>query len=242
MSFAERVVRWNRRYDNIPEHWRFQVVVWALLAVGAVNMLLTVMAHFPFALLVVLGIIVIAAIRVPYVLNWVAPAEQPATDAKFQIAGANWLVDLNRRYDAMPEAWRFWVYPVVLLVGGAINMILTIAYGFPFGLLFLLVLLCLVAIRAPYAAGWFRSEAPQAVGPYGTEVAHSPMPALTSEPAPPDTTRPTDLADPVHRSPDQADPVTRAAEQADPVTHPPDHADPVPEHRDPIRDPEDPLR
>ncbi|WP_428535811.1 hypothetical protein [Rhodopila sp.] len=198
MSFAERVVQWNRGYDNLPEQWRFQFVVWGLLAVGAINMLLTLMAHFPFALLVVLALIAITAIRLPYVLNWVTPAGATATDAKFQIGGANWLLDLNRRYDAMSEVRRFWVYPAVLLIGGAINMILTIAYGFPFGLLFLLVLLCLVAFRAPYAAGWLRTGDAHAVESYGTqaapEVAHEPMQAIGSESLAPDARIP----DPVH--------------------------------------------
>ncbi|WP_428490418.1 hypothetical protein [Rhodopila sp.] len=224
MSFAERVVRWNRGYDNIPEQWRFQLVVWALLVIGAINMLLTVAAHFPFALLLVLAIIVIAALRVPYVLNWVASSPQAAADAKFQIEGANWLVDLNRRYDAMPDMRRFWVYPVVLLIGGAVNMVLTIAYGFPFGLLFLLVLLCLVAIRAPYAAGWYRSEQPQVAGPHGAGVEHTPMPAIASEPEAPSVPPATNFASPADRVPDDADP----------ASHPPDHAGQT-------RHPDDPL-
>ena len=227
MSFAERVVHWNRRYDNVPEQWRFQFVVWALLVVGAVNMLLTVATHFPFALLLVLAIIVLAAIRVPYMQNWVASSPEVAADAKFQIEGANWLVDLNRRYDAMPETRRFWVYPVVLLIGGAVNMILTIAYGFPFGLLFLLVLLCLVAIRAPYAAGWYRSEQPRVAGPHGAgplgaEVEHSPMPAIASEPEPPSVPHATNFASPANRVPDDADPATQPPDHAEQAKHPDD--------------------
>ena len=214
MSFAERVAQWNRKYDNLPEHWRFQFVVWALLAVGTINMLLTVTAQFPFALLVVLSIIVIAAVRVPYLLNWVAPSREAAADAKFQIGGPNWLLDLNRRYDAMPEKSRFWVYPTVLLIGAAINMALTIAYGFPFGLLFLLVLLCLVAIRAPYAAGSLRANDPGAVGP--PEVTHAPMQAIASEPPAPEIRTP----DPVRPAPAPEartpDPVRPAADSQDP--------------------------
>ena len=65
-----------------------------------------------------------------------------------------WVLNLNRWYDALPESRRLWVFPAVLLIGGATNMKLTIAFGFPFGLLFLLTLLLLVAVRAPYTAGW----------------------------------------------------------------------------------------
>ncbi len=65
MSFSERVVRWNRWYDAAPEMWRFQFVIWSLVVLGAINMLLTVAIRFPFALLVVLGIAVITAVRLP---------------------------------------------------------------------------------------------------------------------------------------------------------------------------------
>ena len=187
MSFAERVKVWNGWYDGLPEDWRFQFVVWPLIAIGAINMLLTVVAGFPFALLLVLSIIAVAVIRVPCVLGWVTAPEVDASDAKFQIEGAGWVVDLNRRYEAMPESRRFWVYPAVLLIGGALNMMLTIAYGFPFGLLFLLVLLALVAVRAPYAAGWLRTAEAPAAGlthPYIAEVEQNHMTAIAAQPRP----------------------------------------------------------
>jgi hypothetical protein len=167
MMFTKRVARWNRFYDNAPADWRFQFVVWVLLGVGAINMILTVVAGFPFALLLVLGIVVIAVIRLPYSLGWVKPSEEAVADTSIRIESPGWLIDLNRRYDALPEWRRFLVYPAVLLIGGAINMILTIAYGFPFGLLFLLTLLALILLRAPYTAGWLQVATP----------VHAPAPA-----------------------------------------------------------------
>jgi hypothetical protein len=163
MSVAERMAMWNRWYDTIPGEWRFQFVVWSLLVLGTLNMMLTVATGFPFALLVLLGIIVIAGIRVPYVFGWVVGPTSLETGPRFQIEGAAWLIDLNHRYEALPESRRLWVYPAVLLIAGAINMMLTIRYGFPFGVLFLIALLALVALRAPYTAGWLRSSAPTAV-------------------------------------------------------------------------------
>jgi hypothetical protein len=152
MSVAERVAMWNRWYDTVPGEWRFQYVIWSLLVLGTLNMALTVAIRFPFALLVLLGIIVITAIRVPYVLGWVTSPKGADADWNFQVEGAGWLVDLNHRYEALPESRRLWVYPAVLLIAGAINMMLTIRYGFPFGLLFLVALLALVILRAPYTA------------------------------------------------------------------------------------------
>ena len=79
MTYADRVQRWNRWYDRTPEPWRFHVMVWALLIVGAVNMLLTIAVGFPFGLLLVLAIAAIAAVRVPHALGWVRTGEADAT-------------------------------------------------------------------------------------------------------------------------------------------------------------------
>ena len=63
MSVAERVAMWNCWYDAVPGEWRFQAtLIWSLLVLGTINMALTVAVRFPFALLVLLGIIVITAI------------------------------------------------------------------------------------------------------------------------------------------------------------------------------------
>jgi hypothetical protein len=55
-------------------------------------------------------------------------------------------------------------------------MLLTIGYGFPFGLIFLLALLGMVAVRAPYAHGWL-----------GQAAAEPATQAADPEPDPPDT-------------------------------------------------------
>jgi hypothetical protein len=127
-------------------------------------MALTVAIRFPFALLVLLGIIVITAVRVPHVLGWVVSPTDGDKNSNIQIEGAGWLIDLNHRYEALPELRRIWVYPAALLIAGAINMMLTIKYGFPFGLLFLIALLALVILRAPYTASWVRRSAPSVSG------------------------------------------------------------------------------
>jgi len=194
MTLAERLVLWNLWYDNVSEEWRFQFVVWSLLILGAINMVLTISVGFPFALLVVLGIIVIAAIRLPYFLGWVNHHQTEQTDPRFEIAGAGWLIDLNHRYEAMPESRRFWVYPAILLIAGAINMMLTIGYGFPFGLLFLLALLALVFVRAPFTAGWLRQQPSVSTAPAADDpalghnavlpISHLEEPPVTHEPGP----------------------------------------------------------
>jgi hypothetical protein len=181
MSIAERVAMWNRWYDTVPGEWRFQYVIWSLLVLGTINMALTVAIRFPFALLVLLGIIVITAIRVPYVLGWVNPPTGVDANWNFRIDGAAWLTDLNHRYESLPESRRFWVYPMVLLIAGAINMMLTIRYGFPFGLLFLVALLALVILRAPYSAGWLRSSV-KAAAPAASGASDQAPPPAVGEP------------------------------------------------------------
>jgi hypothetical protein len=53
---------------------------------------------------------------------------------------------------------------VILLGAGIVNMLLTIGNGFPFGLLFLLAILALVALRGPYVAGWLVPPAAPMLG------------------------------------------------------------------------------
>jgi len=144
----------NRWYDGLPPGSRFQVVLWPLVLISAINMALTVAWHFPFGLLTVLGIVFIAVVRVPEVIRRRKNPPPPPADGATSLIEADWINDLNRRYEAIPETWRFWVPLLILLAAGAVNMLLTIHLHFPFGLLALLVLLGLVAIRAPYVAGW----------------------------------------------------------------------------------------
>ena len=179
MTSADRLQRWNLWYERTPEDWRFQLVVWALVVVGAVNMLLTIAIGFPFALLVGLAIAAIAAVRVPYVLGWVrTDGEAPGGGgARLEIKAPSWVLGANRWYDGLDDTQRPLVLLAALAIPGAINMLLTFAGGFPFGLLFLLAVLALIAIRAPYAAGWFKgapAPGPGATPRIGEESAEVP--------------------------------------------------------------------
>lgn len=205
MSYADRLQHWNRLYDQAPEDLRFHVVVWGVVAIGALNMLLTVSVGFPFGLLVILAIAALVAVRLPMALGWVkAPAgDAPGGTARLEIEGADGLYRLNRWYDRLPEVRQIGVLMAVLLGAGAINMLLTIFGGFPFGLLFLFALLALVAVRGPYAAGWLKppAESPMLTGGNGgAPLLHQEStlpPAVEHQPAPEHT--PEHAPDPVRR-------------------------------------------
>jgi uncharacterized protein (DUF58 family) len=196
MNFPERIQAWNRAYDALPEDWRFQAVLWPLILLGAINMGLTVAVGFPFGLLVMLALIGLVVVRVPYVLGWVEPASVAgeAVTPRISVSAVPWVYDLNLWYDGLPETRRPWVILVVLVVAGGLNMLLTIHNGFSFGILFLLALLAILLIRAPYAAGWLiPPTAPQAR--IATAVPHeqitqeaaihtAPMTIVPPEPAP----------------------------------------------------------
>ena len=156
----ERLIAVNHWYDGLPDEWRSRVVVWPLIFLGVLNMMLTVGFRFPFGLLVVLGILAAVVIRVPYVLGFLGPrAEVPADRGNtppFVIRRNSWIDRVNRRFEAVPERFRFWIILAILLLAGGINMLLTFHHLFPFGLLFLLAVLGLCAIRGPYVAGWVR--------------------------------------------------------------------------------------
>jgi len=153
MTNADRLIRWNTWYDQAPEQWRTHIVLWPLLLLGFINMQLSIAGGFPFGLLVLLGLLAIAAVRLPYSKGWIKPAAGDGKGARIEVGRIDWVHDLNTSYDALPPERRFWVVPAILIVVGAINMKLTVARGYPFGLLFLIALLAIILIRAPYVAG-----------------------------------------------------------------------------------------
>src|SRR4051812_12030833 len=96
------------------------------------------------------------------------------------------VIELNRWYESLPEPRRILVYPAVLLAAGAINMHWT---GSPFGMVFLLTLLVLFALRRSYLTGWVKpadgssaalEQQPKAAAP----VAKAPAPPVQAAPAP----------------------------------------------------------
>jgi hypothetical protein len=187
-TYRDRVLEFNAWYESLPEMWRFQVIVWGLVVLGAINMVLTIWARFPFAMLVVAGIMIFAALRVPYIVGWIRPAAgTPARPpAKIELSGDGW--DWARRvnvwYDNESENNQRIVVILVLLVSGLLNMWMTIESRFPFGLLFLLVCLGMIAIRVPYRMGWLK---PKAAAPAVAAPAPSPTiaaPAVQVEAAP----------------------------------------------------------
>ncbi len=225
------VAHLNRWYDGLPEAWRFQVVLLPLLLLGAINMALTVSMHFPFGLLVVLAVLVLAIIRVPYLLGWVerAPVADAPAHPGISTASVPWVYDLNLWYEGLPETRQPWVFAVVLIVAGGLNMLLTIHAGFPFGLLFLLALLAIVAIRAPYEAGWL---IPPAAVPAGIAVASMPE-QIAQDPTPP-------IAPPV--APPMP-PMTIAVAEPAPAMHEPAPSmhEPAPVIHDPAPEPDKPA-
>jgi hypothetical protein len=214
------IIGLNRWYETLPETRRMLVVPAILIVAGAINMALTIGNGFPFALLFLIVLLVILALRAPYAWGMIRDPAGHATAAPdgglpdlspHLHIEADWLYDANVRYNALPETTRMAVFPIFLAVVGGINMSLTIGSGFPFGLLFLLGVLAVVAFRLPYEAGWLKvpGEAKAAaVSP--AAVAEAATPAL----APPAADDP--AATIIHETPE-------------PVVH---HATPVPPQED----------
>jgi hypothetical protein len=135
MTNADRLQRWNQMYDQTPERWRFQLAVWALVAIGVVNMLLTVAVGFPFALLVGLAIVAMAVVRVPYALGWLradgGTAGGGGGAARMEITAPAWVLRANRWYDGLDETQAPVRVLAALAIPGAITMLLTFATGLP---------------------------------------------------------------------------------------------------------------
>jgi hypothetical protein len=190
MTYADRLYQWNRWYDGLPQEWRFQIVFWFMIAVGAINMTLTIADGFPFGLLVLLAVIWVASIRLPLALGWLKHAEGKAAGdgvARIEIQPAAWIYRLNLWYETVPEFDRPYYMLGALIVIGGINMALTIAHAFTFGLLFLIGLLAILVIRAPFVAGWYLPpatiHAPLALPPQAARI-EAPIAAVSPETAP----------------------------------------------------------
>ena len=175
----DQLGRWNRWYDGLPELWRFPFVVCVLVLIGAINMALTVASRFPFGLLVLLAILVLGAIRIPYLLGHDAAAldgsgtpDQPPAPVH-----ADWLQHWNHWYESLPELWRFQVIVWALVFVGALNLALTIGGRFPFGLLVLLAIIAIGAVRVPYVMGWGYGRSPTKVATTDAAPDHSEAPA-----------------------------------------------------------------
>lgn len=122
--------RANRWYDEAPEGWRFKLVVWGLVALGALNMLLTIVVRFPFGLMLLLAIIVLTAIRLPYALGWLkpadaategAPGDAPVQAAWFEVEPPGWVLSLNHWYDDHSEFGRMAIMLGTVVAIGAVN-------------------------------------------------------------------------------------------------------------------------
>jgi hypothetical protein len=67
----------------------------------------------------------------------------------------------NRLYEGVPEHLRFWLIVWILIGVGAINMMLTIWFGFPFGLLVVLAIAAMAWIRISPQLNLPEAPAPQ---------------------------------------------------------------------------------
>lgn len=181
--------RWNRWYDELPELLRFPVVLGLLVIVGAINLALTIATRFPFGLLVLLAIAVLAAIRLPYLVGPDNPARsdwgEPEPAAPEPSHGGL-MSRANHWYESFPELWRFQLIVWALVLVGAVNLALTLAVRLPFGLLVLIAVVVIAAIRLPYLRG--RGHAAPAIQPTAREppaLEPSPPPRTEAESAPP---------------------------------------------------------
>jgi hypothetical protein len=108
----------------------------------------------------------------------------------------------NRRWDDAPEGALARLGVCTLLGVGAINMMMTIETGFPFGLLVIGAIALMLAIRMPFALGW-----------------------LTPPPVP--VVQPHSVREPVTIESVTMEPVTIVPERVDAVAEPEPAGDPV---------------
>ena len=99
MKGMDELYRWNAWFDEQAPKVRFDLAIWAVVALGLLNLLLTLVFGMAFGLLLLLGLILANLVRLPYALG-----ELPPPAAAGDPAGTARLKAWHRRIAEAPDA------------------------------------------------------------------------------------------------------------------------------------------
>ena len=99
MNGMDELYRWNAWFDAQTPNYRFDLAIWAVVALGLLNLLLTLAFGMAFGLLLLLGLILANVARLPYALG-----DLPPPAAAGDPTGAASLQTWHRRIVEAPNA------------------------------------------------------------------------------------------------------------------------------------------
>ena len=98
MNGMDQLYRWNAWFDAQTPRYRFDLAIWLVVALGLLNLLLTMAFGMAFGLLLLLGLVLANLARLPYALG-----ELPTPAAARDPAGTVWLHAWHRRITQAPD-------------------------------------------------------------------------------------------------------------------------------------------
>lgn len=144
MNGMDQLYRWNAWFDAQTPKVRFDLAVWAVVALGLLNLLLTLAFGMAFGLLLLLGLILANLVRLPYALGELpapAAAGDPAGTARLQA----WHGRIAETRDAVVSLPILGIALAAVLGMGSLAA-LSAKAGPAFGILFLLTAVNALAV------------------------------------------------------------------------------------------------
>lgn len=144
MNGMDELYRWNAWFDAQTPKYRFDLAVWAVVALGLLNLLLTIAFGMAFGLLLLLGLILANLARLPYAMGELptpAAAGDPAGTARLQA----WHGRITAAPDAVVSLPILGVALAAILGMGSLAALSTKA-GPAFGILFILTTVNALAV------------------------------------------------------------------------------------------------
>jgi hypothetical protein len=148
----------NRWFDDLPYQEQFLTAFWSSIFGLAFILLIVLYTGAPFGILVGAAVAVTMIPRVIYRFGYMEPSPwlppAPPGPSKVEIIAPDWAFSLNHWFENKPSHERIVYVAGATIALFAFNMLLHGVLGFPFGLLFLVVVLILAMVRVGYHYGW----------------------------------------------------------------------------------------
>lgn len=155
---SDWVYRKNYWFDLLPYQQQFLTAFWSAVFGIAALLILVLYTGWPFGILAGGAVLLTMIPRCIYRFGfmhpspWIDPLPQGPT--KVEIVAPDWVFTLNQWFDAKPSHERIIIVAAATMALFVFNMLLHGVLGFPFALLFLVVVWVLAVARVTYVNGW----------------------------------------------------------------------------------------
>jgi len=163
MTVSDRIYLYNQWFDRLPQQQQFLAAFWSALGGLGVILMLVWFARIPFALLVIVTLLVVMGPRVMFKFDLIGahpdlPPRDTGGETRIALTAPSWVYRLNHWFDAQPDHMRIIAVAVATVGVFVLNLLLYALIGFPVGLLVMLAVLVLGWARVVHVYGWLVPE------------------------------------------------------------------------------------